>query len=80
MDTIPNEILCDILSRCSEYTPVLKETCYEWNDILSNTNIALSFEQMTERGHIGLLKYIGKDRIYKKKYLIFYATPQKEDT
>jgi len=81
MDTLRTEVLCDILSRCSEYAPVLKETYHKWNEILSNAvanRAVLSFEKMAERGHLDLLKYIGNDKINAKRILniLLYAAKE----
>jgi hypothetical protein len=69
MESLPNEMVCNILTFVSEYSPALRETCARWDavmDVVVSTKRAkptLTVEQLAYRGHTDLIETIGKDNI-----------------
>ena len=62
MDELPNELLFEILARCSEYAPALKRTCRLWRNATralqttSRARTVLSLVRLAELGHVELIE------------------------
>lgn len=80
---LPIELQTNILTTCSEYSPVLKSTCRLWNNIIFDVKTEddrrktlglkpklsqiLSVDQLIKLGHTELIKYIGNDNFDNKR-------------